>query len=120
MLGWSSIQFKGSDIGIINYIILRNLSQISHANNPNAYSTTMKVKVIDTESQYLCLHYLTFTGFSIIPDRWQSKTLLTIDKWGSKIARNSVYDCHLSPLGRQMTIKKTLFLMILDLPSSIV
>ena len=29
------------------------------------------------------------------PDRWQSKTLLTIDERGSKIARNGVFDCHL-------------------------
>ena len=39
--------------------------------------------------------------------------LLTIDESGSKIARNSVYDCHLSPV-RQ----KTLFLMIFNLHSS--
>ena len=38
------------------------------------------------------------------PGRRQSKTLLTIDERGSKIARNSVYDCHLSPVGRQMAI----------------
>ena len=31
-----------------------------------------------------------------------SKTLLTIDKRGSKIARNSVFDCHLSPVGRKI------------------
>ena len=30
------------------------------------------------------------------PDRGQLKTPLTIDKCGSKIARNSVVDCHLS------------------------
>ena len=34
-------------------------------------------------------------------DRLKSKTLLTIDEHGSKIARNSVCDCHLSPFGRQ-------------------
>ena len=37
----------------------------------------------------------------------------TIDKHGSKIARNSVFDCHLSPVGRQMSIVK-----IFDLHSS--
>ena len=42
----------------------------------------------------------------ITPDRRQSKTLLTFDQCGSKIDRNSVYDCHLSPVGRQMTIEK--------------
>ena len=38
-------------------------------------------------------------------DRRQSKTLLKIDEHGSKIIRNSVFDCHLSPVGRQMAIK---------------
>ena len=36
--------------------------------------------------------------------RRHSKTRLTIDKRGSKIARNSVFDCNLSPVGRQMAI----------------
>ena len=35
----------------------------------------------------------------ITPDRRQSKMLLKIDERGSKIARNSVFDCHLSPMG---------------------
>ena len=30
------------------------------------------------------------------PGRRQSKTVLTIDERGSNIARNSVFDCHLS------------------------
>ena len=33
----------------------------------------------------------------VTPDRRQSKTLLIIDERGSKIARNSVFNCHLSP-----------------------
>ena len=43
------------------------------------------------------------------PDRRQSKTLSTIYKRGSKIDRNSVFDCqcHLSPVGRQMAIENT-------------
>ena len=41
------------------------------------------------------------------PGRRQSKTLFTIDKRGSKIVRNSVFDCHLSPFGRQMTIENS-------------
>ena len=41
------------------------------------------------------------------PDRWQSKTLLTI-KLRSKIARNSVFDCHLLPAGQQMAIKNSI------------
>ena len=41
------------------------------------------------------------------PDRRQSKPFLTIDERGSKIARNSVFDCHLSPVGRQMAIENS-------------
>ena len=37
-------------------------------------------------------------------DRRQSKTLLTIDERGSKITRNSFFDCHLSQVGWQMAI----------------
>ena len=47
----------------------------------------------------------------LTPCRRQSKTLLTIDECGSKIARNSV--------GRQMTIKNSvLFLSIFDICST--
>ena len=53
------------------------------------------------------------------PDRQQSKTLLTIDERGSKVARNSVFDCQLLPVGRQIAIK-TLLQTIFDLRSSIV
>ena len=45
------------------------------------------------------------TGFT--PDRWQSKTLLTIVKCWSKIAINSVFDCYLSPVWRQLAIKNS-------------
>ena len=48
-----------------------------------------------------------------IPGRRQSKMQSTIDERGSKIDRNSVFDCHLSP-------SKTLFLLIFDLRSLIV
>ena len=41
------------------------------------------------------------------PGRRQSKTLFTIDESGSKIARNSGFDCHLSPIWRQMAIKNS-------------
>ena len=43
--------------------------------------------------------------FGSTPDRQQSKTFLTIDVYGSKVARNSAFGCHLSPVGRQMTIE---------------
>ena len=39
------------------------------------------------------------------PGMWQSKTLITIDERVSKIARTSVFYCHLTPVGRQMAIK---------------
>ena len=52
-------------------------------------------------------------------DRRQSKTLLTIDEHGSKIARNSVFNCHLLLVGRQMQ-SKTLVLTIFYLRSLIV
>ena len=39
------------------------------------------------------------------PGRRQSKTLFTIDKGGSKIDRNSVFNCHLSPVGQQKKIE---------------
>ena len=50
--------------------------------------------------------------FFLTPVRLQSKTLITIatrmysaiDEHGSKIVRNSVFDCQLSPVGRQMAI----------------
>ena len=51
------------------------------------------------------------------PGRRQSKMLLTIDERGSKIARNSVFDCHLSPVGRQMAIEKSVsndFIYVFD------
>ena len=41
------------------------------------------------------------------PGMWQSKTLLTIGEHESKIARNSVSDCHLSRVGRQMLIENS-------------
>ena len=35
--------------------------------------------------------------------------LSTIDEGGSKIVRNSVFECHLSPVWRQMAIKNSVF-----------
>ena len=43
----------------------------------------------------------------LTPNRRQSKTLLTIDERGSKIARNGVFGCHLSSIGQQMTIENS-------------
>ena len=67
--------------------------------------------------QTRCLYAVVIRGLSvksllvldtfITPGRRQSKTLFTIDKPGSKIDRNSVFDCHLSPVRRQMTIENS-------------
>ena len=43
----------------------------------------------------------------ITPGRRQSKMLSTIYERGSKIDRNRVFDCHLSPVWRQMAIKNS-------------
>ena len=40
--------------------------------------------------------------------RQQWEMLFTIDKHGSKIDRNSVFNCHLSPVGGQMTIENSI------------
>ena len=52
---------------------------------------------------------------SITQGKRQSKTLLAIEecgsnfgsKCGSKFARNKVFYCHLSPVGREMAIKNS-------------
>ena len=41
------------------------------------------------------------------PGRRQSNTFLTIDERRLKIVRNRVFECHLSPDWRQMTIENT-------------
>ena len=43
----------------------------------------------------------------ITPDWWQSKMLLTIVQRRAKITRNSVFDCHLLPIGRQIAIENS-------------
>ena len=67
--------------------------------------------IIDVNADFRCI----ITVLKLTPGRWQSKTPLTIGKHGSKVARNSVFDCYLSPVR-----SKTLFLTILDLRLSIV
>ena len=44
---------------------------------------------------------------TLTPGRRQSKTLSTTDEHGSKFDRYSVFDCHLSPVRRQMAIENT-------------
>ena len=54
------------------------------------------------------IHINPFRGlFSSTPDRWLSKTFLTIDDRGSKIDRNSVFDCRLSLIERLMAIENS-------------
>ena len=45
--------------------------------------------------------------FVSIPDMRQSKTLLTIDERGSKVATISVFDCQWSPVGRLTAIENS-------------
>ena len=59
------------------------------------------------------------TDSNITPGRRKSKTLLTIDERGSKIDRNSVFDCHLLPVWRQMAIENAVSI-VFYLRSSIV
>ena len=66
---------------------------------------------MQTDLNLRCTHMpVPYAGHPLIiitPDRRQSKTLLTVDERGSKIARYSVFDCHLSPVGRQMAIENS-------------
>ena len=76
-----------------------------------------KIHLKIPSSAYFCLHYLNDVSkgvqrsdlehlpYIITPGRMQSKTISPIDEHGSKIDRNSVFDCHLSPVRRQMAIK---------------
>ena len=61
-----------------------------------------------------------FQILQITSGRRQSKTLSTIDERGSKIDRNSAFDCHLSPVWRQMAIENTVSIDFFYLRSSIV
>ena len=51
--------------------------------------------------------YVAIAFYIYTPGRRQSKTLLTVDERGSRITRNSVFDCQLSPVRRQMTIENS-------------
>ena len=54
-----------------------------------------------------CLRRLRLGSLLHTPSRRQSKTLSTIDERVSKIDSNSVFDCHLSPVWRQMAIENS-------------
>ena len=68
---------------------------------PTCMSSAEQVRPWENTNKIPC-YYFTL-------DRRQSKaaSLSTIDERGSKIYRNSVFNCHLSPLGRQMAIENT-------------
>ena len=50
-------------------------------------------------------HVSVKNNFVFTPRRRQSKTLLPMDERGSEIATTSVFECHLSPVGRLMDIE---------------
>ena len=51
--------------------------------------------------------HLKISSLHIHTERQQSKIFLTIDEHGLKIARNSVFNYHLSQVGRQTAIKNS-------------
>ena len=59
----------------------------------------------DKYSKDRIIYYIFMEIHRYTPGRQQSKMLLTVDKRGSKIARNSVLDHPLSQVGRQIAIK---------------
>ena len=65
---------------------------------------TMYVQYYGSECS---IHLDLLLKYFITLDRRQSKTLLTTDESRSKIARNSVFYCHLSPIWRQMAIENS-------------
>ena len=71
---------------------------LTHTDKVWVYTDWERIAVI------VCLNS-DFTKITL--GRRQSKKLLTIDECGSKIARNCVFDCHLSPIGRQMAIENS-------------
>ena len=56
-----------------------------------------------------------FQLFILTSGSRQTKTLPTIDECRSKNDRNSVFNCHLSPVGRQMAIKNTVSIVFVCL-----
>ena len=82
----------------------------------------LRARVWQNQHNYPCSKRRHRSVLVTKPDRRQSKTFLTIDVRGSNIDRNSVFDCHLSPVGRQkMTIENSISnLFDLHVRSSIV
>ena len=69
--------------------------------------TELKDNIDIKERKISVLQRKVFIHRENTPGRWQSKTFLTVDKRRSKIHRNIVFDCHLSPLGRQMAMENS-------------
>ena len=63
--------------------------------------------ILDQTAQLIqrTIHWIILSANVLTSGRRQSKTLSTIDERGSKIDRNNVFDCHLSPVRRQMAIE---------------
>ena len=66
-------------------------------------------EIRDISGKHVCANVAHFLSTCTIytSDRRQSKTFLTISERGSKVARNNVFDCRLSPVGRQMAIENS-------------
>ena len=88
---------KGIEMANQAYLTLKTCNS-SWKFTPHPHPRKLQVKNISL---------LASLSYIITPDRQQTKTLSTIDECGSKIDRNSVFYCHLSPMGRQMAIVNT-------------
>ena len=88
----------------------------------HAYSVFIRETCINPEgARYLVFGFKLLNLFCLLCVSHRigcNRKLSTIDECRSKIDRNSVFDCHLSPVGRQMTIENTvsidLWSMFLD------
>ena len=69
------------------------------------YNTPAEIR--DISGKHVCANIAHILPTIYTSDRRQSKTFLTISERGSKVARNNVFDCRLSPVGRQMAIENS-------------
>ena len=106
-LGWSIVYIKGCQV--ITFLKSAFFSEASfdlnNQCNPDFvwYSLFVKYPLKGSSSTHLLK--ITYNT----PDRRQSKRVLTIDEYGSELDKNSVFDCHLMPVGRQMAIENSVF-----------
>ena len=72
--------------------------------------TEYVVKTIRNKGYRNNLHFSCFcrkNNFVSTPEWRQKKRLFTMDERGSEIATTSVFDCHLSPVGRLIAIENS-------------